>query len=237
MAFLCATLGVLMKRSFVALLLNCCLMPAYAQDSQEPVSVPEDGMQKLLIHRVKPALPEEPGTRIPGMVVFNALINKSGGVESLQMISGHPTLIPAALEAAKQWRYKPYEVNGIRRAVETVIRVEFSNTSAEEAEGSVAQARSLVLLTAEDIPAQLVYRVAPIYPPLARQARIQGTVILRIIINQSGEVRDTQLISGHPMLTPAAMEAVKKWRYIPYESDGSTVEVHVVQVIFRLAGG
>jgi len=92
-------------------------------------------------------------------------------------------------------------------------------------------------LTAEDIAAQVVSRVAPIYPPLARQARIQGTVILRIIINQSGEVRNTQLISGHPMLTPAAMEAVKKWRYIPYETDGSTVEVHVVQVIFRLAGG
>ena len=83
----------------------------------------------------------------------------------------------------------------------------------------------------------MLYKVAPIYPPLARQARIQGKVILRIVINPSGEVRDAQVVSGHPMLAPAAEEAVKKWRYMPYESDGKTLEIQTdVQVIFRMAG-
>jgi protein TonB len=56
----------------------------------------------------------------------------------------------------------------------------------------------------------LVNRVAPIYPPLARQTRIQGTVVLDVIINKAGEVTKLNLISGHPMLAPAAIEAVKQ---------------------------
>lgn len=145
-------------------------------------------------------------------------------------------LVPAALEAVKQWKYRPYDVNGIPRVVETTIRVEFSRAS-EGGTGTSAPAESPVLVTAEDMRDRLVYKVAPVYPPLARQARIQGTVILRIIINKVGEVRDTQLVNGHPMLAPAAVEAVKKWRYIPYESDGETLEVQTdVQVVFRLPG-
>src|SRR5271165_3911762 len=56
-------------------------------------------------------------------------------------------------------------------------------------------------------------RVDPIYPPLARQARIQGTVVLRVILSKTGEVEHVELISGHPMLAPAAIEAVKQWKY------------------------
>src|ERR1700756_3687105 len=87
-------------------------------------------------------------------------------------------------------------------------------------------------------PTLLVRKVAPVYPPLARQARIQGTVVLGIVIDKDGEVRDVQLVSGHPMLTPAAIEAVKQWRYKPYVSDDKPVEVEtVVRVGFRMADG
>lgn len=64
-----------------------------------------------------------------------------------------------------------------------------------------------------------------------------GTLILRVVINQLAEVRDAQVVSAHPMLAPAAVEAVKKWRNIPYESAGKTVETQTeVRVIFALAG-
>lgn len=230
-----------MECSFAVLLLSGCLMPAVAQDSQESVptiSVPEETMQKLLIHRVKPDLTAELGMHIRGAVVLNAIINNVGGVESLQMTSGHPMLVPAAVDAVKQWRYRPYEVNGIRRAVETTIRVEFSDESQRDTKASAPCEESPVVATAEDMRGRLVYRVWPIYPPLARQARIQGMVILKITINKLGEVRDMRLVMGHPMLAPAAVDAVKKWRYVPYESEGKTVETQTdVQVIFRLAGG
>ncbi|HTZ82372.1 MAG TPA: TonB family protein [Candidatus Acidoferrales bacterium] len=84
----------------------------------------------------------------------------------------------------------------------------------------------------------LIRKVAPSYPPLARQARIQGTVILQAQISKEGTIQNLQLISGHPMLAPAAIEAVKQWRYKPYLLNGEPVEVETtVQVNFTLAGG
>src|SRR5215471_5252773 len=84
----------------------------------------------------------------------------------------------------------------------------------------------------------LVKRVQPAYPPLARQARIQGTVLLQAEISKDGTIENLRLISGHPMLAPAAIEAVKQWRYRPYMLNGEPVAVETqVQVNFTLSGG
>jgi protein TonB len=84
----------------------------------------------------------------------------------------------------------------------------------------------------------LLRKVSPNYPPLARQARIQGVVVLQAQISKEGSIENLQLISGHPMLAPAAIEAVKQWKYKPYLLNGEPVEVETqVQVNFTLAGG
>jgi protein TonB len=84
----------------------------------------------------------------------------------------------------------------------------------------------------------LVRKVNPVYPALARQARIQGTVLLRAVISKEGSITGLQLISGHPMLAPAAIDAVKQWKYRPYLLNGEPVEVDTeVQVNFTLNGG
>jgi protein TonB len=84
----------------------------------------------------------------------------------------------------------------------------------------------------------LVKRVQPAYPPLARQARIQGTVLLQAEISKDGTIENLRLISGHPMLAPAAIEAVKQWRYRPSMLNGEPVAVETqVQVNFTLSGG
>jgi protein TonB len=81
----------------------------------------------------------------------------------------------------------------------------------------------------------MIHRVEPRYPPLAMQARIQGDVVLRAVIDKNGNIQDLQLISGHPMLVPSAIEAVKQWRYKPYLLNGSPVEVDTtITVIFSL---
>jgi protein TonB len=80
--------------------------------------------------------------------------------------------------------------------------------------------------------------VKPNYPPLARQARIQGTVVLHAVISKDGSIEGLTLISGHPMLAPAAIDAVKQWKYKPYLLNGEPVEVDTeVQVNFTLSGG
>jgi protein TonB len=83
----------------------------------------------------------------------------------------------------------------------------------------------------------LIHQVKPNYPPLARQARIQGAVVLQAVIAKDGTIQGLHVVSGHPMLTGSAVEAVKQWRYKPYFLNGEPVEVEtVVTVNFTLAG-
>lgn len=73
--------------------------------------------------------------------------------------------------------------------------------------------------------ANLVRKVTPVYPPLAKQARVQGTVRFTAIIGRDGAIQNLQLVSGHPLLVPAATEAVKQWVYRPTMLNGEPVEV------------
>ena len=59
-------------------------------------------------------------------MVLQAQISKTGDIENLQLVSGHPMLAPAAIEAVKQWKYKPYLLNGEPVEVETTVQVNFS---------------------------------------------------------------------------------------------------------------
>jgi periplasmic protein TonB len=84
--------------------------------------------------------------------------------------------------------------------------------------------------------AKLVKRVLPRYPPLALTARISGTVHLIGIISRDGTIRNLQLVSGHPLLTRAAMEAVQQWIYQPTLLNGEAAEVIApIDVNFTLA--
>ena len=83
----------------------------------------------------------------------------------------------------------------------------------------------------------LIRRVQPAYPPLARSARIQGAVILQAVISRQGAIENLKVLSGHPMLAPAAVDAVRQWRYRPYILNNEPVEVEtLITVNFSLAG-
>jgi protein TonB len=83
--------------------------------------------------------------------------------------------------------------------------------------------------------AKLVNKVQPNYPPLARQTRISGTVRLHAIIAKNGTVEQLEVMSGHPLLVQAALDAVRQWRYQPTQLNGEPVEVDTtIDVIFSL---
>jgi periplasmic protein TonB len=90
----------------------------------------EAAMQKRLIKRVDPQLPLGDASNIRGEVVFKAVISKDGNIKSLWAVSGHPMLIPPAIAAVKQWRYKPLLFNRYPLEVETTIRVGFPGKGA-----------------------------------------------------------------------------------------------------------
>jgi periplasmic protein TonB len=83
--------------------------------------------------------------------------------------------------------------------------------------------------------AKIINRVQPVYPPLARQTRISGTVRLHAIISKDGTIQQLEVVSGHPLLQQAALDAVRQWRYQPTLLNGEPVEVDTtIDVIFSL---
>jgi protein TonB len=85
---------------------------------------------------------------------------------------------------------------------------------------------------------QLVTRVQPTYPAIARSARLSGTVVLAAKISKTGTIEDLSVVSGPAMLTGAAIDAVKQWRYKPYMLNGEPTEVNTtITVNFNLNGG
>jgi len=71
----------------------------------------------------------------------------------------------------------------------------------------------------------LISAPKPQYPPLARAARVTGVVLLQATISKQGTIEDLKVITGHPLLNEAAMEAVRQWRYKPQLLNGQPIEV------------
>ncbi len=85
--------------------------------------------------------------------------------------------------------------------------------------------------------ASILNQTRPVYPALARQARIQGNVVLHAIIDKDGKVAQLEVISGHPLLVQSALDAVKQWRYKPTLLNGDPVEVDTtITVTFTMGG-
>ena len=84
----------------------------------------------------------------------------------------------------------------------------------------------------------LILRIQPDYPSLAQTGENPGEGRLRAMISREGAIENLQVLSGHPMLVRAAVEAVRQWRYRPYLLNGEPVEVETeVTVKFVLSGG
>jgi protein TonB len=83
----------------------------------------------------------------------------------------------------------------------------------------------------------IVLKTQPVYPPIAKAARVSGTVVLQATISKTGAIENLHVISGPQMLVQAAQDAVRQWRYKPYLFNGEPVDVETtVNVIFSLGG-
>jgi protein TonB len=91
--------------------------------------------------------------------------------------------------------------------------------------------------TSSMLQGNLIRRVEPVYPPLARRARVEGAVEVAAVISKAGTIENMRVLSGHPLLVHAAIEAVSQWRYRPYILNGEPVEVETqITVRFFLSG-
>lgn len=222
-------------------------------------------MEGRLIKKIPPEYPPSAyRARIEGTVILNVEISKSGDVLKTSLLSGHPMLASAAARAVSQWKYNPYLVNGEPVDVETTARVDFALSGKPPVEGVVGDMPGYppdwgleginsaapitgpvigpngtplhsVRLPSFLMQRHLIRKVNPEYPPEARKQRVEGEVVIRIIIDKNGDVYKADIISGHPLLVPAATAAVKQWKYTPYTLNGDPVVVEtVLRVDFSL---
>jgi TonB family protein len=98
------------------------------------------------------------------------------------------------------------------------------------------QARKIIKMGGNVQSAKIVKRVQPVYPSEALQERIAGTVRLHVIVAKDGTIEQIEVISGHPLLLQAALDAVRQWTYQPTLLNGEPVEVDTtIDVIFSLS--
>lgn len=176
-----------------------------------------------------------------GLVVLKTLIAKDGSVADLQLISGHPMLASAAIDAVKQWKYRPYLLDGQPSEVETQVQINFTlgndqppdNTSAA---GSAVDSGQIYHVGSGVSAPILISRIDPQFTEEARRAKVNGASVLSVVVDTTGHPQNIRVV--RPLgfgLDQKAIEAVQQWRFQPGLKDGKPVNVQIgLEVDFRL---
>ena len=216
-----------------------------AQSSQR-VQVDADSAAALLRKSIAPDYPADAQKKgIQGVVKLKIFISRSGDVTQAKLISGHPLLAQAAINAVRQWKYQPYLQNGRPVSVETEVSVSFPPASNPGADAEPPNFKMPAIYTGRivsitkrrpdgtlraDVASEfarslLIKEVPPAYPDTARDQHIPASdVVVKAVVSKEGDVIDVQLVSGNPPFTQPALDAVKQWKYKPFLSDGNAIE-------------
>ena len=234
------------------LLVFCVLgmSSAVAQQAATPTPRISGGvMAGQILTRVDPVYPQDAkDAHIGGSVVLHAIISREGLVKDLSVVSGTAVLRDAATDAVKQWTYKPYLLNGRPTEVDTTITVNFTLPVAGPSGTFGNPQRSQPLpplpltpgryrLSSGVIAGQKLSGEMPNFCEIGREQRVNGSVVLHVVVDRSGHVSEATGISGPQLLLPAAIDAVKTWTYKPYLLNGNPIEVDTLITMSESCGG
>jgi TonB family protein len=184
-----------------------------------------------LIKIVKPIYPDEAKkAEAEGVVIVEATTDIYGRVVDTKILRSIPALDQAAIDAVKQWIYEPMIIDGEPRGVIFTVTCTFKLDDKQDDKGDAP-----VHAKGDIKPPKPIKKVAPVYPESARDAKIEGIVIIEATTDQYGKVIKTKILRSIPELDQAAIDAVKQWVYEPYIKDGKPVGViFTVTVQFKL---
>jgi len=203
-------------------LTTCALQDA--KPATTPVKITATEATQLLLQSAEAVYPEGPED-LKGFVAVDLRIDTEGNVADVTVSVGEPELAAAAVAAFKQYKFKPYMADG--RPVECLISA--TTTFQGRAAGAKLSLQPMKLRVSQGVlDGNKIQDVQPIYPQEAIAARIQGDVVLRATLGTNGEVTNLTVVSGHPLLVQAAMDAVHLWKYKPYLLNGNPAEVDTV---------
>jgi TonB family protein len=205
-----------------------------------------------LIKKVDPAYPAKARLdKVEGVVDAEATTDVYGRVEKVKILKSIPELDQAVIEALKQWIYEPAIIEGKPRPIIFRVSCRFTligdQQKVEESSEVVAPSEAAGISGQEQKesekgafgapPVRLLKKVDPVYPEIARQAGVEGVVILEAETDTYGRVQDARILRSIPLLDQAAIDAVKQWVYEPLVIDGvPRPATFTVTVRFRLDG-
>jgi TonB family protein len=164
-----------------------------------------------------------------GEVQVSIVIGENGQVIEAKAIKGHPVLRAAAEDAARKWVFKPTLLDGKPVKQPGTLTFVFMRplppTSDPPSAAASAETSEKLNVSGGVLQGNAIKRVQPSYPQIAKAARASGPVQVQITISESGEVIEASVISGHPLLRDAALQAARQWLFAPTELSGVPVKV------------
>lgn len=223
--------------------------------------VPADYSYFTAEKRIAPEYPSNAlQSNISGNVILAVLYSTKGDVTWCGRILGDPVLVKTAMQAVAQWKFRPIKEKGKEIRGLTYVGFDFmisnlkvnvlfpfgnwpseaditeSNSPAREPDGANPKAQRLVRVSSGVAARNKLGGANPRYPESAKHDRVQGPVVLRGIIDETGHVALLEVISSpREDLSISAIEAVKQWEYKPYALNGQPVKVETaIQVNYTL---
>ena len=204
------------------------------------------GQRLSFVNPVYP--PDAKKAKLSGTVVLHAIIGRDGTIKTLDVASStNPVFNDSALEAVKQWTYKPYLLNGEPTAVDTNITINYALNPSPEPEPSPnpnpsaanpqPSASNQVLHIGGDVkPPVMVHMADPEYSPQAKAAKFSGTVRVYLLVDADGHTSHIRVVKGVGMgLDEKAVEAVSRYQFKPATLRGKPVPVDLyVDVNFQI---
>jgi TonB family protein len=243
----------------LALALTQAVAQVPGQDSN-PQTSPENvesasssiSIHRFPIHEVNPSYPAKHRKKnAQGKIVLLVTIATDGSVKEVSVLSGDPSLTPAAVEAVRQWRYVPEFRNGSTLESQDTVTLDYDLGKDTSRPGNPAL--NVPTSPSEDLlreyvtgeicrvggavkPPRGIYEPDPEYSEQARQAKFQGSATLGLVLGPDGLARDTWIVRGLGMgLDEKAIEAVRQWRFEPATRNGEPVGVVlIVEVTFHV---
>ncbi|MGH9578567.1 MAG: TonB family protein, partial [Terriglobales bacterium] len=181
---------------------------------------------------MKPLILESPPPEYPAMarmvgiegnVVLEAQVKQDGSTGELCVLRGHLMLQQAALDAAKKWRYNPYSPAGESLSVITTITVKFALSEQEYREHAARPCFSF-RTSIQGQHGKIIDQVPPIDRMSPRQPLTEGSATVKAKIAKDGKVKNVQVLTGDPPAVKLVKDAVKRWRFEPYQPAGKPIE-------------
>lgn len=147
-------------------------------------------------------------------------------------------LPPLQVEVVSGGPHQPLApaTNSVQMDVPPSEAAERSATEAKGETGSLQNGTTPRVALSRDVAERVAHSVAPTYPLLAKQMKVQGAVVLQALIDKGGRIQNLRVVSGPAILAAAAQEAVKQWRFKPYYLNGEPVETEArVSVNFTIS--